>query len=71
MDANQIKNFKCTNEVILLMITNGKKWHHFAVKNLSALLRGITSKQVGDFNCWNCFHSCRTENENCYVEIPK
>ena len=42
-------NFKRENQVILLMITDGKKWHYLAVKSLSALFRGITSKHVGDF----------------------
>ena len=37
------------NQVILLMITNGKKWHYLAVKNLSRLLRGITSNHNRDF----------------------
>ena len=32
-------NFKCENQVILLMITDGKKWHDLEVKSLSALLR--------------------------------
>ena len=61
----------------------GKKWHYLAVKSLSALLKGITSKHDGDFYCLNCFHSYTTENklkkhknvcENhdyCYVEMPK
>ena len=31
------------NQVTLLIITDGKKWHYLAVKSLSALLRGITS----------------------------
>ena len=50
---------------------------------MSALFRGITSNNNGDFYCLNCFHSFRTENklkkqkkvcENhdyCYVEMPK
>ena len=42
-------NFKRENQVILLMITDGKKWHYLAVKSLSALFRGITSKHVGTF----------------------
>ena len=54
-------NLNRGNQVILLMITDGKKWHYLAVKTLSALLRGITSKHVGDFYCLNCFHSFRTE----------
>ena len=47
-------------QVILLMISNGqKKWHYLAVKQLSALLRGITSKHYGDIYCLNCFPSFR------------
>ena len=33
------------------------------VKNLSILLRGITSKHHDDFYCLNCLHSFRTENK--------
>ena len=63
------------------MITDGKKWHYFAVKSLSVLLRGITSNHNGDFYCLNYFHSCRTEKKlkkhervcndhaYCYVEM--
>ena len=62
---------------------NGKKLHYLAVKSLPALLRGITSKNNGDFYCLNCFHSFTTENklknhynicknyDYCYVEMPK
>ena len=75
-------NFKRENQVILLMITDGKKWHYLAVKSLSALLRGITSNHDGDFYCLNCFHSYSTkeklkiheklcnEHDYCYVEMP-
>ena len=64
------------------MITDGEKWHYLAVKKLSALFRGITSKHDGDFYCLYCFYSFTTENslkkyENickdhgyCYVEMP-
>ena len=46
------------------MISNGEKqWHYIAVKKLSALLRGITSKHHGDFYCLNCFHFFATENK--------
>ena len=34
-----------------------------AVKKLSALLRGITSKHQGDFYCLNCLHSFATKNK--------
>ena len=46
------------------MISNGEKlWHYFALKKLSALLRGTTSKYNGDFCCLNCFHSFATEKK--------
>ena len=76
-------NLNRENQVIPLMITDGKKWHYLSVKKLSALLRGITSKHDGEFSFLNCFHSFRTENklkkhknvcedhDYCYVEIPK
>ena len=75
-------NFKRENQVILLIITDGKKWHYVAVKSLSALLRGITSNHVGDFHCLNCFLSYSTkeklkkhekvcnDSNNCNVEMP-
>ena len=43
------------------MISNGEGWHYLAVKELPALLRGITSKRHGNFCCLNCLHSFRTE----------
>ena len=42
-------NLNRENQVILLMITDGKKCHYLVLKKLSVLLRGITSKHVGDF----------------------
>ena len=76
-------NLKRENQVILLMIFDGEKWHYLAVKKLSTLLRGVTSKHNGDFYCLNCFHSYRTNeklnkhknvwknHDYCYVEIPE
>ena len=73
---------KRENQVLLLMITAGKKWHYLAVKSLSALLRGITSNHDEDFYCLNCFHSYSTNNKlknhekvcndhnYCYIEMP-
>ena len=49
-------------QVIHLLIPNREKWHYFAVKKLFALLRGIT-KNYGDFYCFNCLHSLRTNNK--------
>ena len=56
-------NFKHKNQVILIMITDGKKWHYLAVKSFSALLRGITSNHDRDFYYLNCFHSYSTEKK--------
>ena len=55
----------CEKQIILLMIPNEEKegWHYLAVKKLSALLRGITSKHNRDSCCLNCLHSFRTENK--------
>ena len=45
------------------MIPNGEKQHYLAVKKLSVLLRGITSKHYSDFYCLNCLHSFRTKSK--------
>ena len=75
-------NLTQEKQIILLMISDGQKWHYLVVKNLSRLLRGITSNHKEDFYCLNCFHSYRTENkleaykkicENhnyCHLEMP-
>ena len=75
-------NLTRENQIILLMITAGEKWHYLTVKNLSGLLRGITSYHAGDFYCLNCFCAYSTKNkfeahkkicENndyCHVEMP-
>ena len=47
------------------MITDkNNRWHYLAVKSLSALFRGITSSNNGDFYYINCFHSYRTLNKH-------
>ena len=56
-------NSNCEKQVTLFMIPNGEKWHYLAVKELSALLRGIISKHYDGFYYWNCFHSLRTKNK--------
>ena len=68
-------NCKHKSQVVLLMITDGEKWHYIALKSeptddgfnrpirsLSRLFRGITSNHDGDFYCLNCLHSFRTDN---------
>ena len=56
-------NLNRKNQIILVMVTDGKKWLYLAVKQLSALLRGITFNNNRDFYCLNCFHSFRTEKK--------
>ena len=57
-------NYKRDNQVVLLKITNNdENWHYLAVKSVSKLLNGITSKRNWDFYCINCFHSYRTKNK--------
>ena len=56
-------NLTQKRQIILLMISDGQKWHYLVVKNLSRLLRGIPSNHKEDFYCLNCFHSYRTENK--------
>ena len=50
-------------EVILLMFPNGDRCHYLVVKKLSALLRGIPSKNNDDFYYLNCVHFSRTQNK--------
>ena len=46
-------NLNHENQIFLLMIPNGERWHYLAVKKSSALLKGITWKYKGDFYCLN------------------
>ena len=68
-----MRNKKRKNQVILLMITDGKKWHYLAVKGLPTLLRGINGNNDGDFCCLNCFCAHTTKNRlkniNAYAKI--
>ena len=45
------------------MIPNGKGWHYLATKKLFTLLRGITSRNNGDFHCLTCLHLFKTKNK--------
>ena len=75
-------NLNREEQVILLMISYGEKWHYTAVTRLSGLLRGPTSNHNDDFYCLNCFYAFRTKNkleehknicenhEYCHVGMP-
>ena len=56
-------NNKRKKQVILLMITNGKKQHYLAVTDISALFQKISSNHDGDFYCLNYFSSYTTKNK--------
>ena len=56
-------NLNPENQIILLIITDGKKWHYLAVKRLYALLREITFNNNGEFYCLNCFHPYSTKDK--------
>ena len=76
-------NNKHKKQVILLMITDGKKLHYLAVTNFSALLEVKSSNHHGDFYCLNCFNSYTSKNKlkeheekcnnhnSCCIETPK
>ena len=73
-------NNKRKKQVILLMITDGKKWHYLAVTNLSALLAKKSSNHDGDFYCLNCFNLYTTKKKlkeicnnhnSCHIKMPK
>ena len=65
-----------------MISNNEEKWYYLAVKNISGLLRGITSNHNGDFYCLNCFHSYTTkrrlkkqerkceDHDFCYENMP-
>ena len=76
-------NNKRKKQVILLMISNGKRQHYLAVTRLSALLQGMSSNHKEDFYCLNCFNSYTTKNklkeheeicnnhDSYHIEMPK
>ena len=75
-------NLTREKQVILLMISNGKKWHYLLVKSFPGLLKGIASNHREDFYCFNFFCACTARNkleehkkicenhEYCHVEMP-
>ena len=52
-------NLPRENQVILLRIADGEKWHYLAVKSLSALFREMTGNNHGDFYCLKLFSVIR------------
>ena len=70
------------NKILLLMITDGKKWHFTSVKNEQRLFRDAFSKHHDAYYCLNCRQSYRTDkslkkherlclnNKDCHVKLP-
>ena len=56
-------NSKRKKQVILLMISNGKKQSYLAATNLSPLLQRIPSNHKENFCCLNCFNSYTSKNK--------
>ena len=54
-------NLNHEKQNILLMIPSREKCHYLAAKKLPALIRGTTSKHVGDFYFVNYLCSFRTK----------
>ena len=77
-------NEKHEKQVILLMITDGNKWHILPkVACLATLLKGKSSNHNKDLHSLNCFNSYTTKNgleehkeicnkqDSCHIEMPK
>ena len=83
LQCSQKNIYRQTIFILVHLNIYGKKRHYLAVKKLSALFRGITSKHHGDSYCINCFHSYNTEeklkkhqklcehHDYCYLEMPE
>ena len=76
-------NHKPKIQVNLLLITDGTKWHYFAITNLSALLQGKSSNHHEDFYYLSCLNSYTSKNKlkeheeicnnhnSCRIQMPK
>ena len=83
MHKDQNITISIKKQVILLMITDGKKYHYLAVTNFSALLQRMSSNHDRDFYCLRCFNSYTTKNkleeheeicnnhDSYHIEMPK
>ena len=52
-----------SNGEIRVAKSEGQQCHYLAVKRLSTLLRGLTSKNNGDFYSLNCLPYFRTKSK--------
>ena len=68
---------------MLTITDDGEGCNYLVVRSLSALLRGTSSSNNGDFYCLNCFHSYHTLNklkkhervynkhDYCHIDMPE
>ena len=78
-------NLKCKNQVIFMMITEGKKLRYLAGKSLSTLSRGITSNHnvksmletfivqitfIRIEQKMQKYYNLHKNHDHCYVEMP-
>ena len=65
--------FQTMIQVILLIITDAKKWHYLDVKKLFPLFWKLKSRHDGNFYCLNCLHSfiqkIKSKSTKMYVKI--
>ena len=77
-------NHKRKNQVVLLMITDGEKWHYTALKSeqtedglirpaksLCRLFKGIASNHKGDYYCLNKLFSYLLDLQKVCVDYLK
>ena len=81
LDNIRVSKFNRTrpHKVVLLVITDGEKWHFTSVRNETRLFRGVFSKHHNDYYCFKCRQSYRTDNalkrlclsnKDCHVKLP-
>ena len=63
-------NLTQEKQIILLMISDGQKWHYLVVKNLSGLLRGITEHCYRTENKLESHKKICENYDYCHVEMP-
>ena len=61
-------NLNHEKQILILMVPKRKLWYYLTVRNLSVLLRTITSKYDSDFCCMNCLHYIAPENSLEYLK---
>ena len=56
-------------QIIFLTIPNAERWQYIAVNKLSALLKGIISKDDANLSCLNSLHWLRTKKNESHKKV--